>query len=51
MLCKYSKQIVKLGTRVLIKVTKVDIPQKEVYVDIKDIIKENNKAYAKRLEK
>jgi len=51
MLCKYSKQIVKLGTRVLIKVTKVDVPQKQVYVDIKDIIKENNKAYAKRLEK
>ena len=51
LLCKYSKQKIKLGTRILAKVTKVDIPQKKVYLDIKEIIKENSNAYTKKLEK
>ena len=51
LLCKYSKQRVKLGTRVLTKVTRVDVPQKEVYLDVKEIIKENNKSNEKKLEK
>ena len=50
LVCKYSKQKVKLGTRVLVKVTRVDIPQKEIYLDVKEIIKENNKAHEKKLE-
>jgi len=47
---KYSKQHVKLGTRVLTKVTNVDIPQKKVYVDVKDILKEKNNGHTKKLE-
>ena len=43
LVCKYSKQKVKLGTKIIAKITRVDIPQKEVYLDIKEIIKENNK--------
>jgi len=50
LLCKYSKQKIKLGTRILAKVTKVDIPQKKVYLDIKEIIKENSNVYTKKLE-
>ena len=49
--CKYSKQKVTLGTRVLTRVTSVNIPQKEVHVDIKEIVKENSKPAQKKLEK
>lgn len=49
--CSYSKQKVKLGTRVKTEVTRVDIPQKQVYVDIKSLVKENNKPHTKKLEK
>lgn len=49
--CKYSKQIVKLGTRINTKVTMVDIPQKQVYLDIKEILKEKNKPAVRKLEK
>ena len=50
LLCKYSKQKLKLGTRISTKVTYVDIPQKEVYVDVKEIIKDNNKPHVKQLQ-
>ena len=40
--CKYSKQEVKLGTKVIVKVSRVDIPQKEIFFDIKEIVKEND---------
>jgi len=39
---KHSKQVLKLGTRIKFKVTKVDIPQKEIYFEIKDILKIKN---------
>ncbi len=48
--CKYAKQKVRLGTRIITTVTRVDIPQKEVYLDVKEIIKENNKPHEKKLE-
>jgi len=51
LLCKHSKQIIKLGTRILTKVTRVDIPQKQVYLDVKEIIKDNNIHHTKKLEK
>ena len=58
LVCKYSpNQRVKLGTRVLTKVTSVDIPQKQVYLDVKEIIRENkenrenNMSHKKKLEK
>ena len=38
----YSKNTIKLGTRVIVKVTNVNIPQKEVYFDIKRIINNKN---------
>ena len=37
--CKYSKQKIKLGTKLILKVTRVNIPQKEIHFEIKDIIK------------
>lgn len=40
--CKHSKQKIKLGTKLLLKVTDVNIPQKEVYFGIKDLIKDKN---------
>ena len=43
LLCKYSKQKLTLGTRVTTKVTSVDIPQKQVYVDVKEIHKDKDK--------
>lgn len=45
--CKYSKQKIKLGTNLILKVTKVDIPQKEIYFEIKDIIKKQNNSNKK----
>ena len=39
----------KLGTRVSTKVTKVDIPQKEIYLDVKKIIKEKGQNYTKKI--
>ena len=41
--CKYAKQKLNLGTRVTTKVTHVDMPQKQVYVDIKEIHKDKSK--------
>ena len=46
--CKYSKQKLNLGTKILLKVSSVNIPQKEIYFEIKDIIKNNN--HTKKLE-
>ena len=40
--CNYKNQLVTLGSKVKVKVTKVDIPQKEVYFDIKSIVKKVN---------
>ena len=53
LLGRYSKEKIKLGTRVLVKVTNVDIPQKEVYVDVKEIIRDydNSKGYVKKLDR
>lgn len=51
LLSKYSKNKVKLGTRIKAKVTRVNIPQKEIYLDIKEIIKDHNKPHIKKLEK
>ena len=51
MVCKYSKQKITLGTRVVTKVTTVDVPQKQVYVDVKEILKDRSKPKAKKLEK
>lgn len=51
LLSKYSKNKVKLGTRIKAKVTRVNIPQKEIYLDIKEIIKDHNKPHTKKLEK
>jgi len=42
LICNYSKQRIKLGTKLLLTVSKVDIPQKEVYFNVKDILKNNN---------
>lgn len=50
LMCKYSKQKISLGTRIAVKVTRVDIPQKEVHVDITKIVKENSKAAQKKIE-
>ena len=36
--CNYSKNKITLGTRLKLKVTKVDVPQKEIYFEIKEII-------------
>lgn len=47
---KYSKQEVHLGTKIIVTVTKVDIPQKEVYFDIKEIIKNHDNKHTKKLE-
>ena len=46
----YSKQVINLGTKVRVKVTKVNIPQKEIYFDIKEIIKKKNNNNTKKLE-
>lgn len=48
--CKYSKEKINLGTKIIVNVTKVDIPQKEIYFDIKEIIKTNNNKHTKKLE-
>ena len=50
LLCRYSKQKVTLGTRIVTKVTNVDLPQKQVYVDIKDLKKQSTKQYTKKIE-
>ena len=47
---KYSKEKINLGTRVLVKVTKVDVPQKEIYFDIKELLKNNTNNNVKKLE-
>ena len=43
LVCNHSKQRIKLGTKLILKVSRVDIPQKEVYFSVSDILKENNK--------
>lgn len=37
LVCNYSKQRIKLGTKLLLRVSRVDIPQKEVYFSVSDI--------------
>lgn len=39
--CTYSKNKVKLGTRVTVRVYEVNIPQKEVYFDLRELHKNN----------
>ena len=46
---KNTNEKIKLGTRVSVKVTRVDIPQKEVYVDVLELIKNDEKQYTKKL--
>lgn len=48
--CKYSKQRIQLGTRIIFKVSKVNIPQKEIYFEVKEIIKNKNNHHTKKLE-
>lgn len=48
--CKHSKQKIKLGTKLILKVSKVNIPQKEVYFEIKEIIKNKTNDNPKKLE-
>lgn len=50
LVCNYSKQRIKLGTKLILKVSRVDIPQKEVYFAVSDVLKEdkiNNHACVK----
>jgi len=47
---RYSKEKINLGTRVLVKVSKVDVPQKEIYFDIKELLKNNTNKNIKKLE-
>ena len=49
--CNYSKQKVILGTKVIVKVSRVDIPQKEIYFDVQRIVKEKRTTSVKKLEK
>ncbi len=49
LICNYSNQKIKLGTKVLLKVSKVDIPQKEIYFEIKELIKDKNNMHIKKL--
>lgn len=48
--CKHSKQRIKLGTKLVLKTTRVNIPQKEVYFEINDIVKNRNYNEQKKLE-
>ena len=48
--CKHSKQKIRLGNKLILKVTRVDIPQKEIYFEIKDIVKKNSQNNNKKLE-
>lgn len=41
LVCNHSKQRIKLGTKLLLKVSRVDIAQKEVYFSVSDILKED----------
>lgn len=47
--CNHSKNKIVLGTRLKLTVTKVDVPQKEIYFDVKEILK-NNKNDIKKKE-
>ena len=48
--CKYSKQELHLGTKIKLTVSKVDISQKEIYFNIKEILKTNENTHTKKLE-
>lgn len=48
--CKYSKSRLILGTRLKLKISKVNVPQKEIYFDIKEIIKSNKNDDVKKKE-
>lgn len=48
--CRYSNQKLRLGTRVLVKVTYIDDAQKTIYVDVKELIKKQKNNQAKKLE-
>ena len=41
LICNYSKQVIKLGGKLTLKVSKVDIPQKEVYFTVSNVMKDN----------
>lgn len=41
LICNHSKQVIKLGTKLILKVSRVDIPQKEVYFSVSDILKDD----------
>ena len=41
LLCNYSKQKIKLGSKLILKVSRVDIPQKEVYFSVVNLLKDN----------
>ena len=51
LICNYSKQKIKLGTRIVAKVSKVDIPQNEIYFDVKEIIKNNENSKNDNIKK
>ena len=48
--CNYSKNKINLGTRLKLKVTKINIPQKEIYFEIKEIIKNQTNNNIKKKE-
>ena len=41
LVCNHSKQRIKLGTKLLLKVSRVDIPQKEVYFSVLEVLKDS----------
>ena len=48
--CNHSKHKINLGTKLLLKVSRVDVPQKEVYFDVKEIIKNQSINNVKKKE-
>ena len=46
--CKHSKQKIKLGTKLILKVTRVNIPQKEIFFEIRDILKPSKSRQLKK---
>lgn len=47
---RFSKEKINLGTRVLVKASRVDVPQKEIYFDIKELLKNKTNNNVKKLE-
>lgn len=50
LICKYSKQKIKLGTKLSFKVSSVDIGQKEIYLEMNKILKNNKNENIKKKE-